>query len=102
MKIKINDNVEVIKGKDRGKNGKVIQVFPKNQKVVVEGLGIIKKHMRPNRRGEKGQIIELSGPIQVSNVMFVCPKCNNKTRTGYKIEGKKKERYCKKCGEIIE
>jgi large subunit ribosomal protein L24 len=101
MKIKINDKVEVIKGKDAGKNGKVIQVFPKAGKVVVEGVHLMKKHMRPNRRGEKGQVIELSTPMFVSNVVLLCPKCGRKTRVGFKKEAGNKERQCKKCKEVI-
>jgi len=102
MKIKTGDKVTIILGKDRGKSGKIIQVFSKENKVVVEGLNKIKKHLRTNRRGEKGQIIELSAPISASNVMLVCPKCTKESRTGYKIEGKTKQRICKKCKEIID
>lgn len=102
MKIKINDKVEVIKGKDAGKNGKIIQVFPKAGKVVVEGAHLMKKHMRPNRRGEKGQVIELSAPMFASNVALLCPKCNRKARVGYKKEADGKKRQCKKCKEVID
>lgn len=102
MKIKTGDKVEIILGKDRGKNGKIIQVFPKELKVVVEGINIIKKHLRTNRRGEKGQVIELSAPLAMSNVMLICPRCNKKVRVGYKIEGQKKQRTCKQCSEIID
>lgn len=101
MKIKIGDKVAVTKGKDRGKDGKVIQIFQKEEKVVVEGLNKMKKHLRANKRGEKGQVVELAAPIDISNVMLICPKCNKKTRVGYKIEGKKKNRVCKKCNEIL-
>jgi large subunit ribosomal protein L24 len=102
MKIKSGDKVEIVLGKDRGKSGKVIQVFLKEAKVVVEGLNKIKKHMRTNKKGEKGQVIELAAPINSSNVMLICPKCTKKARVGYKIDGKKKERFCKKCNEIID
>ncbi len=102
MKIKTGDKVEIILGKDRGKSGKVIQIFLKDDKIVVEGLNKIKKHMRSGKRGEKGQIIELSAPIGVSNVMLLCPKCSKKARVGYKIDGEKKQRICKKCNEVIE
>jgi len=102
MKIKTGDKVEIILGKDRGKSGKVIQVFPKELKVVVEGINVIKKHLRTNRRGEKGQIIELSAPLAVGNMMLICPKCNRKVRVGYKVEAEKKQRQCKQCGEIID
>ncbi len=102
MKIKINDKVKVISGKDAGKTGKVIQVFPKEEKVVVEGANLIKKNMKPRKQGEKGQIMELAGPMQISKVALVCPKCSLITRVGYKIDGKDKKRVCRKCKEIIE
>ena len=102
MKIKNNDKVAVIKGKDRGKSGKVIQVFLKEEKIVVEGLNIIKKHMRSGRKGEKGQILELAAPLAVSKVMLICPKCNRQVRVKYKIESKIKKRQCKKCGELVD
>jgi len=102
MKLKTNDKVEVIKGKDSGKSGKIIQVFSKNGKVVVEGVHLMKKHMRPNKRGEKGQVIELSTPMPASNVMLLCPKCGRKSRVGYKIEAEEKKRQCKKCKEVID
>lgn len=101
MKIKSNDKVKVIAGKDRGKEGKVIQVFPKNDKVVVEGLNIMKKHLRPKKQGEKGQVIELAAPMSISNVMLVCEKCGSPTRIGFKVDEKSKKRICKKCKEEI-
>jgi large subunit ribosomal protein L24 len=102
MKIKTNDKVKVLAGKDKGKTGKVIQTFPKNKKVVIENVNIMKKHIRSQKQGEKGQILELSAPFDVSNVSLICPKCNQNTRIGYKIEGKDKKRVCKKCNEIID
>lgn len=102
MKLKTNDNVKVITGKDRNKSGKVIQIFQEGSKVVVEGMNLMKKHIRTKKQGEKGQRIELSGPIDASNVMLVCPKCNQPTRVGYKIEAKNKKRVCRKCKEIID
>lgn len=102
MKLKTNDKVEILAGKDRGKSGKIIQVFPKEKKVVVEGLNKIKKHIRSNKKGEKGQIIELSAPLQISNVIILCPKCSKKTRIGIKLDGNKKIRICKKCNESID
>lgn len=102
MKIKTNDNVKVLSGKDAGKTGKVIQVFPKEEKVVVEGVHIMKKNMKPNKKGEKGQKIELAGPVHMSKVALVCPKCNTATRVGYKTEGSDKKRVCRKCKELID
>jgi len=102
MKIKSNDKVKILTGKDKGKSGKIIQVFSDKGKVVVENVNIMKKHIRSQKQGEKGQILELSAPIDVSNVALICPKCNKDTRVGYKIEGKDKKRVCKKCNEIID
>lgn len=116
MKIKINDKVKVLSGKDSGKTGKVIQVFPKEEKVVVEGVNIMKKSLKPNKKSEKGQVIELAGPLHASKVALVCGKCGLETRVGYKIEGKdpstraagaaqyraSKKRVCKKCKELID
>lgn len=102
MKIKTNDQVKIIAGKDKGKTGKVLQVFPKRERVVVEGANLMKKHLRTQRQGEKGQIIELAGPIHASNVVLICPKCSHETRVGYKTEADIKKRQCKKCHEVIE
>lgn len=102
MKIKSNDKVKIIKGKDRNKEGKVIQVFPEANKVVVEGLNIMKKHLRTRKAGEKGQVIELSAPVRVDNVLLICPKCNHTTRVGFKLDGKDKKRVCRKCKEFID
>ncbi|MDP1538691.1 MAG: 50S ribosomal protein L24 [bacterium] len=101
MKIKKGDMVLVISGKDRGKKGKVLQVFPKENRVMVEGVNLRKKHRKPKKSGEKGQIITLPGSVSVSNVKLVCSKCGKPTRGGYKIVEKKKFRICKKCGQEI-
>lgn len=97
MKIKKGDTVLIIRGKDRGKVGKVIKVIPKENKVVIEGLNLVKKHVKPKRQGEKGKIIEIPRPIYVSNVKLICPNCQKPIRVKYKIENDKKYRYCKKC-----
>jgi large subunit ribosomal protein L24 len=102
MKIKTNDKVKILKGKDRNKEGKVIQVFPKANKLVVEGLNIMKKHLRTRKQGEKGQVIELSAPLQAANVMLVCPKCGKVCRVGYKKDGADKKRVCSQCKEFID
>ncbi len=96
-KIKKNDQVKIISGKDRGKIGKVMHVFPTEEKIIVEGLNLRKKHMRPRKEGDKGQRIEIPGKLNVSNAMLVCPKCGKDARVGYKIIGEKKFRFCKKC-----
>lgn len=100
-KIKIGDNVKVLSGKNKGKTGKVIQVFPNLQKVAVEGVNIIKKHLRSRREGEKGQILELSAPLAVSKVALVCPHCDKGVRVGFKIDGESKTRVCKKCNNTL-
>lgn len=102
MKIKKGDTILVVKGKDKGKKGKVLRTFPKEMKVLVEGVNIVKKHQRPRREGEKGQILQISKPIFISKVKLICPKCSKPTRVGFKIENKIKKRYCKKCKQIID
>ncbi len=101
MKIKKGDLVLIIRGKDKGRSGKVIKVLPKENKVVVEGLNLVKKHVKPKREGEKGKIIEIERPIYVSNVKLICPHCSKPTRVGYKFEGEEKYRFCKKCQALI-
>ncbi len=97
MKIKKGDKVKVIKGKDSGRDSTVEKVLPKEGKIIVAGLNIYKKAVRPKQQGQKGGIVEITRPLPVENVMLVCPKCNKPTRAGYKIEGDKKLRVCKKC-----
>lgn len=89
-------------GKDSGKTGKVMQILPDDQQVVVEGLNILKKHIKPTKRNEKGQRLEFSAPLAISKVQLVCPKCNKITRVGFKVltDGKK-QRICRKCKEIL-
>jgi len=101
MRIKKSDTVLIISGKDRGKKGKVIKALPKENKIVVEGVNLRKKHTRPRRQGEKGQIVEIAAPFDVSNVKLICPKCKKPTRVGYRVLEKNKFRICKKCGEEI-
>lgn len=101
MKIKKNDTVKMLSGKDKSKTGKVLNVVPSDLKVVVEGLNIVKKHVKPRREGEKGQRVEVPRRVDVSKVMLICPKCSKATRVAIKMEGGKKLRICKKCkGEI--
>lgn len=102
MKIKKNDNVLVVKGKDRNKTGKVLKIFPKNKKAVVGGINIIKRHRRPRKSGEKGQIMSIEAPLMVENLMIICPKCGKPSRAGYKkLENGEKVRICKKCDQEI-
>jgi len=108
MKIKSGDKVKIIAGKDKGKKGKVLQVFPEKKKASVEGLNLAIKNLRPRKQGEKGQKIEFPAPIDISNLMLMCPKCNKPTRIKYKILEKvankknKKVRICSKCKELID
>lgn len=100
MKIQKNDNVIILAGKDRGKKGKVLRVFPAIEKAVVEGANIVKKHKKGSDN-KKGEVIEMPSPIHVSNLAIVDPKDNKPARVGYKIEGDKKIRISKRSGQKI-
>lgn len=110
MKIKKGDKVKILSGKDSGKSGKVLQVFPVEKKISVEGRNLLIKHMRPRREGEKGQRIEFPAPMNLSNVILVCPKCSKPARIGYDYmeikennkTKRKKVRVCKKCKQNLE
>ncbi len=108
MNIKKNDNVQIIAGKDKGKSGKVLQVFPALNRASIEGANLLVKHMRGRKSGEKGQRIEFPAPITMSNLMLICPKCNKPTRVGHKVmagaEGLRgsKVRICRKCQATID
>ena len=101
MKIKKGDNVIVLSGNDKGKTGEVLEVIPSTQKVIVKGVNIRKKHVKPRKAGEEGGIIPSEFPVHSSKVSVVCPKCGKATRIAYKVEGDKKVRICKKCGAEI-
>jgi large subunit ribosomal protein L24 len=101
MKIKKGDKVQIMAGKDRGKQGEVLHVLPTIEKVVVKGVSVMKRHVRARREGEKGERIEKEAPIHVSNVMVVCPHTNKPTRIGYKIEGGEKIRMSKRAGKAL-
>jgi len=101
MEIKSGDTVLIIAGKDKDKSGKVIEVFPKDNRLIVEGLNIVKKHVRPKKEGEKGQRVEVPRSIDVSNVKIICPKCKKATRIGHRLMEKNKARVCKKCLQEI-
>ena len=101
MKIKKGDTVLIISGKDRGKSGKVLAVSPKINKILVENVNLRKKHVKPKKQGEKGQVVEIPAPISISGAQLVCPKCGKPARVGYKIIDKKKYRICKKCAQEI-
>ncbi len=101
MKIKKGDQVKMLNGKDRGKSGKVLRVFSKERKAIIEGLNLVKKHSRPRRQGEKGQRISVPRAVEISNLMLICPKCSKPARVGYKVSGENKFRVCKKCKSEI-
>ncbi|HOA47761.1 MAG TPA: 50S ribosomal protein L24 [Candidatus Paceibacterota bacterium] len=129
MKIKKDDQVLIISGKDRGRKGKVLKSLPKEGKIIVEKINIKRKHLRPKKQGEKGQVVEIPAPIDVSNVKIICPKCGKPARVGYKNisnfksqteqsemkseekrdfsdhknpkQKKLKVRICKKCGQEL-
>ena len=100
--VKTGDTVMVISGKDRGNSGKVLQVSPKEGKVIVEGRNMVTKHVKPRRQGETDGIIEREGALRACKVMKVCPKCNKPTRPAHKFtEDGKKLTVCKHCGETL-
>lgn len=101
MNIRKGDKVMIMKGKDRSKSGKVVSVDPRAGTVVVEGQNLFKKSLRPKKQNEKGQIISVPRPVKLANVQFICPSCGKPARTGIKVKGEKKERFCKKCNAII-
>lgn len=102
QKFKKGDKVLIRKGKDRGKIGKILKVFPKEAKILVEGLNLVKKHLKPRRTGEKGKIIEIPAPISWAKVKLICPSCQKPTKVGFRLEKEKKVRYCKKCQKNID
>lgn len=105
MKIKIrrNDTVKVLTGKDKGKTGKVLRVFPQERRALVEGINFIKKHTRQTKQEQKGGIIQKESPVQISNLILICKHCSKPTRVEMKVmaDGISKARVCKKCKEIL-
>ena len=98
MRIKKGDNVQVLSGNDKGKTGEVLEVIPKSRKIIVKGVNIRKKHIKPRKQGEEGGIIPLECAIYSDKVNVVCPKCNKPTRIKYEMDKDKKVRVCQKCG----
>lgn len=97
MNIKKGDQIKIISGKDRGKTGTVLKVFPKENRLTIEGLNLFKKRSRPKRQGEKGEMVNVPRPLNASKIMLVCKSCKKPTRLGFRLEGKQKVRFCKKC-----
>ena len=103
FKLKKGDFVQVIKGKDKGKKGRILKIFYKKNRVLVEGVNFVKKHVKPKAVDRQGGIIQVESPISISNVNFFCLKCSRPTRLGIKfLEDGSKVRYCKKCKEIVD
>ncbi|EAC3407248.1 50S ribosomal protein L24 [Listeria monocytogenes] len=102
MHVKKGDKVKVITGKDKGKSGKVLAAFPKKDRVLIEGINMVKKHTKPSNINPQGGILNVEAPIHVSNVMLIDPKTGEPTRVGYEVKGDKKARVAKKSGEVID
>ena len=100
FKIRKDDTVEVIAGKDKGKRGTVVRVVRDKDRVIVSGVNIVKKAMRKKNQQDRGGIVEVEAPLHISNVAIVCKKCGP-TRIGYKLDGDKKFRVCRKCGDTL-
>ena len=91
----------VISGKDKGRTAKIVKSFPKELSILVEGINMKSKHVKPRKQGEKGQVVKVAAPIDVSDVKFLCPKCGKAARIGYIIKDQKKYRICKKCNSEV-
>lgn len=103
LRIKKGDTAFVLTGRNKGKSGRVLSVLPAKEMVIIEGLNIVKKHMKPNKQYKQGGIIEKEAPLHISNVMLMCPKCSKPSRIGHVVfDDGKKLRTCKKCKEVID
>ena len=101
MKLKTKDSVIVIAGKDRGRKGKIDRIYAKQNKVLIQGINVYKKHVKKSEKTPQGGVVELARPIDVSKISLLCSGCKKPTRIGYKIEGKNKIRVCRKCGDAF-
>lgn len=104
LKIKIGDTVEIISGRERGTRGEVLRLEPSKRRVVVRGVNLRKKHQRQIQAAGRTMspgIIQFEAPIDISNVMLVCPKCDDPTRVGYQVDGKNRQRVCRKCDAVL-
>jgi large subunit ribosomal protein L24 len=105
QRIKKGDTVEVIAGKDLGERGEVVAVYPKKERVVVQGVNILKRHRKARQAGNRqvpAQIVEFEGPINLSNVQVICPSCGKRTRVGFRMREDGKTRFCKKCNADLD
>jgi len=101
MRIHKGDTAQVMVGKDAGKSGKIIRVYPEDNKVLLENLNLYKKHRRPRQQGQKGEIIMVARPLPAGNIRLFCKNCGRPARVGCRMEGGRKIRYCKKCKTAI-
>ncbi len=105
MKLKKGDQVKIISGKERGKSGAIISVFPEKSRITVEGINLYKKRVRPKQQGQKGETVLVARPFAASNAMIICSNCKKQTRVGFQVETSavsgQKTRICKKCGAKI-
>lgn len=101
LKIKKGDKVKILKGKDKGKTGKIERVFPKSDFVLVPGINQYKRHLKSKARNQKSEIVVITKPLPVVNVTLICPKCTKTTRVGFQFVNDNKVRICRKCEEII-
>lgn len=101
-KIKTGDTVRVLRGRDAGKKAKVLAVLPQEERVVVEGLNTVFKHVKPRQSGQKGQRVSISAPIPLANVQLICSACKKGTRVGMNRENGVRQRMCKQCNAVIE
>lgn len=101
MKLKRGDEVLIVRGKDKGKKGKIEKVFTKEEMVLVPGVNLYKRHYKSRMQNKPSEIIEITKPFPVGNVSLICPNCHKETRIGYKIDNKEKVRICRKCNKKI-
>ena len=101
LKIKKGDQVKVLRGKDKGRTGKVEKTDAKKNQIIVAGINVVKKHVKPQGEKQPGGIVEINKPLHFCKVILICPKCKKTTRVGFEISGKTKKRICKKCKEIL-
>jgi large subunit ribosomal protein L24 len=101
MNIKKGDKIKIIAGKDRGKAGTILRALPASGRVVVDGLNIRKRHVRPRKSGQKGEIVQFPAPLHVSNVQLVCGTCGKAVRSGFQVQAGTKNRICRKCKAVV-
>lgn len=101
MKLKREDEIIIVKGKDKGKKGKIEKVYTKTEMVLVPGMNLYKRHFKSRTQNKPSEIMEITKPLRVGNVALICPHCKEQTRVGYKVENKEKVRICKKCNKKI-